>query len=182
VIVVLVLLGQMRALLTREQTGGAIRALLDLAPQIARRLPEDGPEEEVPLAAIVAGDSLRLHPDDKVPLDGKVLEGGSNVDERVVTGEAVPVARAVGDQVIGGTLNGRAASSCGKIASAMTWCRRRSSAWAQVRSARGHRSSEWPTRSKAGSCRRLWRPPHLLSPRGRSGGQNHGSLTRWWRQ
>jgi len=107
VIVVLVLLGQMLELRAREQTGGAIRALLDLAPEVARRLREDGSDEDVPLAMIVAGDRLRVRPGDKVPLDGEVLEGGSNVDESLVTGEAVPVSKAVGDQVVGGTLNGQ---------------------------------------------------------------------------
>jgi Cu+-exporting ATPase len=81
VIVVLVLLGQMLELRARERTGGAIRALLDLAPAMARRIKADGSEEEVPLAAVVVGDRLRVRPGDKVPLDGEVLEGGSNVDE-----------------------------------------------------------------------------------------------------
>ena len=107
VIVVLVLLGQVLELRAREQTGGAIRALLDLAPAQARRLREDGSDEEVPLAAIVVGDRLRVRPGDKVPLDGAVLEGVSNVDESLVTGEAVPVTKEVGDQVVGGTLNGQ---------------------------------------------------------------------------
>jgi Cu+-exporting ATPase len=107
VIVVLVLLGQVLELRAREQTGGAIRALLDLAPAQARRLRDDGSDEEVPLAAIVVGDRLRVRPGDKVPLDGAVLESASNVDESLVTGEAVPVTKAVGDQVVGGTLNGQ---------------------------------------------------------------------------
>ncbi|SFL14540.1 heavy metal translocating P-type ATPase [Falsiroseomonas stagni] len=107
VIVVLVLLGQVLELRAREQTGGAIRALLDLAPAQARRLREDGSDEEVPLAAIVVGDRLRVRPGDKVPLDGAVLEGASNVDESLVTGEAVPVTKGLGDQVVGGTLNGQ---------------------------------------------------------------------------
>ena len=107
VIVVLVLLGQVLELRAREQTGGAIRALLDLAPAQARRLRDDGSDEEVPLAAIVVGDRLRVRPGDKVPLDGAVLEGASNVDESLVTGEAVPVTKSVDDQVVGGTLNGQ---------------------------------------------------------------------------
>ncbi|OYW66548.1 MAG: copper-translocating P-type ATPase [Bosea sp. 12-68-7] len=107
VIVVLVLLGQVLELRAREQTGGAIRALLDLAPAQARRLREDGSDEEVPLAAIVVGDRLRVRPGDKVPLDGEVLEGASNIDESLVTGEAVPVTKTAGDQVVGGTLNGQ---------------------------------------------------------------------------
>ncbi|WP_137126104.1 heavy metal translocating P-type ATPase [Roseomonas sp. HF4] len=107
VIVVLVLLGQVLELRARERTGGAIRALLDLAPARARRLREDGGEEEVPLAAVAVGDRLRVRPGDKVPLDGDVVEGASNVDESLVTGESVPVAKAAGDPVIGGTLNGQ---------------------------------------------------------------------------
>ena len=107
VIVVLVLLGQVLELRARERTGGAIRALLDLAPAMARRVGEDGAEEEVPLAAVAVGDRLRVRPGDKVPLDGEVLEGSSNVDESMVTGESVPVQKAAGARVIGGTLNGQ---------------------------------------------------------------------------
>ena len=109
VIVVLVLLGQLLELRARERTGGAIRALLNLAPALARRLKADGSDEEVPLADIQVGDRLRVRPGDKVPLDGEVLEGGSNVDESLVTGEPVPVTKAPGAQVIGGTLNGQGA-------------------------------------------------------------------------
>jgi Cu+-exporting ATPase len=107
VIVVLVLLGQVLELRARERTGGAIRALLDLAPTQARRVRADGGEEEVPLSAIAVGELLRVRPGDKVPLDGEVVEGASNVDESLVTGESVPVKKAVGGKVIGGTLNGQ---------------------------------------------------------------------------
>jgi Cu+-exporting ATPase len=107
VIVVLVLLGQMLELRARERTGGAIRALLDLAPPTARRVGPGGVEEEVPLAAVQVGDRLRVRPGDKVPLDGEVLEGASNLDESMVTGEPVPVAKAPGSRVTGGTLNGQ---------------------------------------------------------------------------
>ncbi|WP_456308280.1 heavy metal translocating P-type ATPase [Roseomonas rosulenta] len=109
VIVVLVLLGQVLELRARERTGGAIRALLDLAPPAARRIRDDGSEEEVPLAGIAVGDRLRVRPGDKVPLDGEVLEGASNVDESMVTGEPVPVAKARGARVTGGTINGQGA-------------------------------------------------------------------------
>ena len=109
VIVVLVLLGQVLELRARERTGGAIRALLDLAPPTARRVGPDGSEEEVPLAHVQVGDRLRVRPGDKVPLDGEVIEGGSNVDESMVTGEPVPVAKAPGSRVTGGTLNGQGA-------------------------------------------------------------------------
>ncbi|WP_408870503.1 heavy metal translocating P-type ATPase [Elioraea sp.] len=107
VIVVLVLLGQVLELRARERAGSAVRALLDLAPAMARRLRPDGTEEEVPLAAVQVDDRLRVRPGDKVPLDGEVLEGASNVDESMVTGEPVPVPKGPGARVIGGTLNGQ---------------------------------------------------------------------------
>jgi Cu+-exporting ATPase len=107
VITVLVLLGQVLELRAREQTSGAIRALLDLAPAKARRLGEDGAEEEVELDEIKVGDRLRVRPGDKVPLDGEVIDGRSNVDESMVTGEPLPVRKQVGAKVIGGTLNGQ---------------------------------------------------------------------------
>ena len=106
VIVVLVLLGQVLELRARERTGSALRALLDLAPQSARRLTEDGGEEEVPLDHVHKGDRLRVRPGDKVPVDGVVLDGRSAVDQSMVTGESMPVEMTVGDRVIGGTING----------------------------------------------------------------------------
>ncbi len=106
VIVVLVLLGQVLELRAREQTGGAIRALLNLAPKTAHRIIDTGADEEVSLDRVQPNDRLRVRPGDAVPVDGIVLEGGSAVDESMVTGEAMPVAKAPGDRVIGGTLNG----------------------------------------------------------------------------
>ncbi|NKB47938.1 MAG: heavy metal translocating P-type ATPase [Alphaproteobacteria bacterium] len=106
VIIVLVLLGQVLELRARERTGGALRALLDLAPKTAHRLRKDGGDEEVTLDQIVAGDRLRVRPGDAVPVDGEVLEGHSVVDESMVTGESIPVEKTTGDPVIGGTLNG----------------------------------------------------------------------------
>lgn len=105
VIVVLVLLGQVLELRAREKTSGAIKALLDLAPATARKLDEDGGETDLPLDQIQVGDRLRVRPGEKVPLDGEVLEGRSNVDESLVTGESLPVSKAAGDQVIGGSIN-----------------------------------------------------------------------------
>lgn len=105
VIVVLVLLGQILELRAREKTSGAIRALLDLAPATARKLGEDGNESDVALEQVVVGDRLRVRPGDKVPLDGEVLEGRSNVDESMVTGEPLAVTKQAGDQVIGGSIN-----------------------------------------------------------------------------
>ncbi len=106
VITVLVLLGQVLELKARENTSGAIRALLDLAPKTARRVSAaDGTEAEVPLSDVVVGDRLRVRPGEKTPVDGVILEGRSAVDESMVTGESMPVTKSVGDTVIGGTVN-----------------------------------------------------------------------------
>jgi Cu+-exporting ATPase len=107
VITVLVLLGQVLELRARERTSGAIKALLDLAPKTARRLREDGSDEEVTLDLVLSGDRLRVRPGDRVPVDGEVFEGASAVDESMVTGEALPVEKQPGAKVIGGTLNGQ---------------------------------------------------------------------------
>jgi Cu+-exporting ATPase len=106
VITVLVLLGQVLELRAREQTGGAIRALLKLAPKTARRMKADGQDEEVALELVQVGDRLRVRPGDGVPVDGEVLEGKSSIDESMVTGESMPIAKQPGDKVIGGTVNG----------------------------------------------------------------------------
>lgn len=106
VIVVLVLLGQVMELRAREGTGKAIRALLDLAAKTARVIREDGSEEEVALEHIAVGDRLRVRPGDKVPVDALVIEGHSSVDESMITGEPVPVEKAIGDTVTGATING----------------------------------------------------------------------------
>ena len=105
VITVLVLLGQVLELRAREQTSGAIRALLDLAPKTARRVNKDESEAEVPLDVIAAGDRLRVRPGEKIPVDGELIEGRSAVDESMVTGESMPVTKEVGAKVIAGTLN-----------------------------------------------------------------------------
>jgi Cu+-exporting ATPase len=105
VITVLVLLGQVLELRARESTGGAIRALLDLSPKLARRLAADGTEEEIPLDQVGVGDRLRVRPGEKVPVDGTVLDGRSSIDESMVTGESMPVTKEAGQKVIGGTLN-----------------------------------------------------------------------------
>lgn len=104
VITVLVLLGQVLELRAREQTSGAIRALLDLAPKTARRI-RDGVDEEIGLDVIAVGDLLRVRPGEKVPVDGAIVEGRSSLDESLVTGESMPVGKGSGDKVIGGTLN-----------------------------------------------------------------------------
>jgi Cu+-exporting ATPase len=104
VITVLVLLGQVLELRAREQTSGAIRALIDLAPKTARRV-RDGAEEDVALDAVAVDDILRVRPGEKVPVDGIVTEGRSSLDESLVTGEAMPVTKESGDTVIAGTLN-----------------------------------------------------------------------------
>jgi P-type Cu+ transporter len=105
VITVLVLLGQVLELRAREQTSGAIRALLDLAPKVARRVKEDGSDEEIALEHVVAGDRLRVRPGEKVPVDGVLVEGRSSIDESMVTGESMPATKETDAKVIGGTLN-----------------------------------------------------------------------------
>jgi Cu+-exporting ATPase len=105
-ITTLVLLGQVLELRARGRTSSAIRALLSLAPPVARRLGEDGSEEDVPLAEVHPGDRLRVRPGEKVPVDGVVLEGASAVDESMLTGEPIPVEKSAGARVAGGTVNG----------------------------------------------------------------------------
>ncbi len=105
VIVSLTLLGQLLELRARSKTSAAIKALLGLSPKTARRLQADGREADVPLADVQVGDRLRVRPGEKVPVDGEVLEGGSSIDESMLTGESMPVAKAIGDKVIGATMN-----------------------------------------------------------------------------
>ncbi|MDP3349883.1 MAG: heavy metal translocating P-type ATPase [Hydrogenophaga sp.] len=105
VIISLTLLGQVLELKARSQTSAAIKSLLRLAPKTARRIREDGTEEDVPLTHVHVGDLLRVRPGEKVPVDGVVTEGGSSIDESMLTGEPMPVTKRVGDKVIGATLN-----------------------------------------------------------------------------
>jgi len=105
VIISLTLFGQIMELKARSETGAAIRALLGLAPKTARRLNDDGSEEDIPLAHVHPGDRLRVRPGEKVPVDGVVLEGASAVDESMLTGEPIPVSKSAGDSLIGATLN-----------------------------------------------------------------------------
>ncbi|MBW8815355.1 MAG: heavy metal translocating P-type ATPase [Caulobacterales bacterium] len=105
VITVLVLLGQVLELRAREQTSGAIKALLDLAPKTARRVTADGADEEVTLDQIQVGDRLRVRPGEKVPVDGQILDGRAALDESMVTGESMPVTKEPGAKVVGGAIN-----------------------------------------------------------------------------
>ncbi len=105
VIVALVFVGQVLELKARERTGSAIRALLDLAPKTARKIGADGSETDVPVDEIQAGDRLRVRPGERVPVDGSVIEGQSTVDESMITGEPLPVEKAKGDALTGGTIN-----------------------------------------------------------------------------
>jgi Cu+-exporting ATPase len=106
VIVTLVLLGQMLELKARSRTKSAIKSLLGLAPKTARRIKSDGTEEDVPLETIAINDHLRVRPGEKIPVDGVVLSGQTSVDDSMVTGEAMPVEKSAGSQVVGGTING----------------------------------------------------------------------------
>ena len=105
VITVLVLLGQVLELRARAQTSGAIKALLDLSPKMARRIKVDGTDEDVSLEQVAVGEKLRVRPGERVPLDGEILEGRSAIDESMVTGESMPVTKGIGEKVIGGTMN-----------------------------------------------------------------------------
>ncbi len=105
VIVTLILLGQVMELKARSQTGAAIKALLGLAPKTARKLLDDGSEIDIPLEEVVPGDRLRVRPGEKVPVDGVVLEGASAVDESMISGEPLPVAKQPGDSLVGATVN-----------------------------------------------------------------------------
>ena len=106
VIVVLILLGQVLELKARSQTGAAIKALLGLAPKTARKVNEDGTEQDIPLEHVKKGDKLRVRPGEKIPVDGIIIEGTTNVDESMITGEPVPVKKGPGDKVVGATVNG----------------------------------------------------------------------------
>jgi Cu+-exporting ATPase len=106
VITTLVLLGQVLELRARSRTGAAIKALLGLAPKTARRLRDDGTEEDIPLDQVRPGDRLRVRPGEKVPVDGSVLEGTSALDESMITGEPMPAEKAPGDRLVGATING----------------------------------------------------------------------------
>ncbi|GAB4327577.1 MAG: copper-translocating P-type ATPase [Candidatus Zixiibacteriota bacterium] len=105
VIVTLILLGQVLELRARQRTSGALKALLGMAPKTARRINDDGSEEDIPLDMVKVGDKLRVRPGEKIPIDGVVLEGQSNVDESMISGEPIPVAKGPEDKVIGATVN-----------------------------------------------------------------------------
>ena len=119
VIVSLTLLGQLLELRARSKTGAAIKALLGLAPKTARRINDDGSEEDIPLEHVHVGDRLRVRPGEKVPVDGEVVEGRSSIDESMLTGEPMPVEKTTGDNVIGATLNstGALVIRAGKVGS-----------------------------------------------------------------
>lgn len=106
VIVTLILLGQVLELRARSRTGAAIRELMKLAPASARRIDADGHEHDIPLSDVVVGDRLRVRPGERIPVDGSVLDGSSSVDESMITGESMPVAKHPGDRVVGATING----------------------------------------------------------------------------
>ena len=108
-ITVLVLLGQVLELRARERTGDAIRALLNLAPKTARRLADGDEEADIPIELVRVGDRLRVRPGDAVPVDGRVIDGKSAVDESMVTGESMPASKSIGDGLVGGTINGTGA-------------------------------------------------------------------------
>jgi Cu+-exporting ATPase len=157
IITVLVLLGQVLELRAREQTGGAIRALLNLAPKTARRLRENDEDQEISLDLVQIGDRLRVRPGDSVPVDGVVLDGKSAVDESMVTGEAMPVEKEPGANLVAGTINGTGSIVMQAERVVPIRCYRASPRWLPTPSARARRSSAWPISCPAGSYR-LWLP------------------------
>ncbi len=169
VITVLVLLGQVLELRARDQTGGAIRALLNLAPKTARRVRDGATTRRSRSTRSQVGDRLRVRPGDGVPVDGTVLDGSSAVDESMVTGESMPVAKAAGDRLIGGTVNGT--GSLVMRADTVGADTMLSRIVAMVAEAQRSRApiQRLADRSRAGSCRRCWPPPSWPSPPGRSG-------------
>ena len=151
-IISLVLLGQVLELRARAKTRGALQALLGLAPKLARQVGSDGQERDVPLAQVRAGGMLRVRPGEKVPVDGVVTEGRSNVDESMVTGEPLPVEKEPGSKVTGATVNatGSFVMRAERVGDATLLAQ--IVKWSARRNAHGRQSSGWLTRSRAGSC------------------------------
>ena len=153
------LLGQVLELRARRRTGGAIRALLALAPPTAGVV-RDGQEREVPLEEVHQGDVLRVRPGEKVPVDGASSKGTSNVDESMITGEPMPVEKRPGDEVIGGTVNqtGSFRMRAERVGAETMLVADRGHG-GRAPSGAGPRSSGWPTWSRRTSCRpSCWRP------------------------
>src|SRR5881394_617018 len=138
------LLGHWLEMRSRFATGRAVEALLKLAPRNARRV-RDGQEEEVPLEAVAVGDILAVRPGDTIPVDGVVIEGSSYVDESMLTGEPVPVAKVPGDEVVGGTRNSRERSGSARPRLELTRPWLASSRWSGTRSPPRRRRSAWRT-------------------------------------
>ena len=151
VITVLVLLGQVLELRARDQTSGAIKALLNLAPKTARRIGADGMEQDVVVESIAVGDLLRVRPGEKVPVDGVITEGQSSLDESMVTGESLPVSKTVDAKVIGSTLNASGSFVMWLKKLAVTRCWRVLSRWWPMLSAAEHLFNGWQIAFPAGS-------------------------------
>lgn len=179
VITTLVLLGQVLELRARSQTSGAIRALLELAPPSATRINADGSESEVSLDDLASGDRIRVRPGEKVPVDGTIEEGRSNVDEAMISGEAMPVAKQKGDPVIGGTVNGTGSfiMLAGNVGDASLLAQIVAMVAEAQRAAR--RSSVWRTLPPAGSCPPLLLWPSLRSHSGRGWARSRQWSTAW---
>lgn len=150
VITVLVLLGQVLELRAREQTSGAITALLNLAPKTARRLDHDGHETDINAEDVLPGDKLRIRPGESIPVDGIVVEGTTTVDESMVTGESMPVTKTEGAPVIGGRLIRQVVLSSVQRKSEMKRCSHELFRWSLMHSVREPPSREWLTAFQAG--------------------------------
>ena len=183
VIVTLVLLGQVLELRARSRTGAAIRALLGLAPKTARRVGEDGSEEDVPLDSVQPGDLLRVRPGEKVPVDGLVIEGRSAVDESMITGEPIPSEKGPDDPRDRSHREriGKSRSSARSVW-APRRCSPRSCRWWPKPSEAAHPSSDWRTWSPATSCRSSCWHPSSRSAYGASSGPSLAWRMPFWPQ
>ena len=179
-IVTLVLLGQVLELRARQKTGAALRALLDLAPRKAHRIEPDGSEAEVELDDVQAGDTLRVRPGEKIPVDGTVLEGAGTVDESMLTGESMPVDKASGDCADRrhGQRRRRVRDACRPCRRERRCSRRSCRPW-PTRSAAVRRCRRWRTESRHGLSRRSSRSQSSRRSSGRSSVPSRGSRSRW---
>jgi Cu+-exporting ATPase len=154
IVIALILLGQALEARAKSRSGAAIRKLLELQAKTARVIRE-GRESDVPVEEVVVGDTVLVRPGEKIPVDGRIIEGESAVDESVVTGESVPVDKRAGDSVIGSSVNRTGAFTfrATKVG-ADTALARASSRWCDARRARSRRSGSWSMQSPPTSCRR----------------------------
>lgn len=178
VVVTLMLVGQLLEARARKGTGEAMRALAGLQPKTARVV-RDGKETSIAIDDVRVGDIIAIRPGEQLPVDGIVISGSSTVDESMITGEAMPVAKTEGSEVTGVTINGGARCGTAPRKSARTPCSRRSSAWWPPHKARKPPCNDWRTVSPAFSCRPWYSSPYGRARCGSRSAPNRVSRTRW---